>query len=336
MAGHYKTVLVACPGNAMTAGPEAIHQLVADLVRLGQPAAVVYFPFDRTFDTAVPYRKYHAPVVPYRDVAGELIVFPEIVTTYALKVRHAVAAIWWMSVNNFTCVRYGHPWRDKIRYFKYTLKGLRPWGGVQALKHLKNFAQSDYAMKFLAGNGIDGVLLSDAIPVYTTPAYLQEVRGKRAMAVRSNRILFNPHKGKKITQQLIAAFPDWDFMPLAGYNREQLADIFLGSKMYMDFGHHPGKDRLPREAAIHGCCVITGLNGSAGNDIDVPIPAAYKFDTNDAAFVEKFGRQVQRLIEDFDHCSAEFDHYRDIISREQLEFDRQIVHAFGITSETRQ
>jgi len=330
MLGHYKTIFVACPGNAMTAGPEAIHQLVADLIRLGQPAAVVYFPFDRVFETAQPYRKYEAPVASYRDVAGDLIVFPEIVTTYALRVRHADAAIWWMSVNNFTCVRYGHPWRDKIRYFKYTLKGLRPWRGIQALKHLKHFAQSDYAMKFLAANGIDGVMLSDAIPVYTTPAYLGEVAGLRDLARRGNRILFNPHKGKKITQQLLAAFPEWEFMPLVGYNREQLAEIFLESKLYMDFGHHPGKDRLPREAAIHGCCVITGLNGSAGNDVDVPIPAAYKLDANEPAFIEKFGRVVRRLFDDFDTCAADFAHYREIISREQIEFDRQIVNAFGI------
>ena len=326
----YKTVLVTCPGNATTAGPEAIHQLVADLIRLGQPAAVVYFPFEQTFETAPAYRKYAAPVAHYRDKAGDLIVFPEIVTTYALKVRHANAAIWWMSVNNFTCVRYGHPWRDKIRYFKYFLKGLRPWGGVAALKHLRHFAQSHYALDFLASHNVQAEMLSDPIPAYTTQEYLDDLAIKLPRTVRQNRILFNPHKGAKITQRLKATYTDWEFMPLVGYGREQLSDIFMGAKLYIDFGHHPGKDRLPREAAIHGCCVITGLNGSAGNAIDLPIHAKYKLDEKNDGFVDEFGLRVRKIFDDFDVCMRDFAGYRQIIAREQDEFDRQIVRAFGI------
>ena len=326
----YKTVLVTCPGNATTAGPEAIHQLVSDLIRLGQPAAVVYFPFDQTFETAPAYRKYAVPVARYRDLAGDLIVFPEIVTTYALKVRHADAAIWWMSVNNFTCVRYGHPWRDKIRYFKYFLKGLRPWGGVAALKHLRHFAQSHYALDFLASQNVRAEMLSDPIPVYTTQQYLDTLAGKLPQAVRENRILFNPHKGAKITARLRAAYANWEFMPLVGYGREQLAEIFLGAKLYIDFGHHPGKDRLPREAAIHGCCVITGRYGSAGNAVDLPIPETYKLDEKRDGFVAEFGSRVRKILDDFNSCSRDFEDYRQIIANEQHVFDRQIVAAFGL------
>ena len=54
MHSLYRTVLIACPGNAMTAGPEAIHQLASDLIRLGHNAAVVYFPFSKEFETQNP------------------------------------------------------------------------------------------------------------------------------------------------------------------------------------------------------------------------------------------------------------------------------------------
>ena len=326
----YKTVFVSCPGNATTAGPEAIHQLVADLIRLGQPAAVVYFPFEQAFVTVPAYRKYAAPIARYRDRAGDLIVFSEIVTTYALKVRHADAAIWWMSVNNFTCVRYGYSWRDKIRYFKYFLKGLRPRGGVAALRHLRHFAQSHYALDFLALHNVRAELLSDPIPVYTTQNYQDELARKLPQSVRENRILFNPHKGAKITARLRAAYPDWEFMPLVGYGREQLAEIFMGANLYIDFGHHPGKDRLPREAAIHGCCVISGRNGSAGNTFDLPIPESYKLDEKRAGFVDEFGSRVRKIFDDFNSCARDFEAYRQIISNEQHEFDRQIVAAFDL------
>jgi hypothetical protein len=329
MPSQYQTILIACPGNAMTAGPEAIHQLASDLIRLGHNAAVVYFPFSEEFQTPEPYKKYKLPIARYRDIEGELIIFPEIVTTYALKVQHAQAGIWWMSVNNYTCVRYGNAFRDKLRYLKNMIKGLRPLGGLRSLSHLKHFAQSYYALDFLRSNGISGQLLSDPIPVYTSQAYLDKLPLSLSTASRKNTILYNPHKGKKVLQSLMAHFPDWHFFPLVGFNREELAAQFLKSKLYIDFGHHPGKDRLPREAAIHGCCVITGLYGSAGNALDVNIPPAYKIDSRLPDFFSLFEIQVNLIFNHFEKCSLEFVDYRNTIAQEQIEFDRQIEHAFA-------
>lgn len=326
----YKKVYVCCPGNAMTAGPEAIHQLVADLNRLGQPAAVVYFPFDAEFSTVPAYQKYQVPISKYVDEEDSLIIFPEIVTTYAFKVRNAKAAIWWMSVNNFTCERYGRVWRDKLRYFKYFLKGLRPLRGIHSLKKFIHFAQSHYALEFLRKNGITGQLLSDPIPVYTSDKYLEDVIYKYSVAKRENIILYNPHKGTLITKRLMQKYPAWTFKPLQGYNRDQLAEIFLSSKIYIDFGHHPGKDRLPREAAIHGCCVITGKNGSAQNPIDVNIPQECKFNERTTDFEDSFGKLVEDIFNNFNNYFLRFGSYRATISLEQKEFDRQIMQAFDI------
>ena len=332
MYSLYRTVLIACPGNAMTAGPEAIHQLASDLIRLGHNAAVVYFPFSKEFETPKPYIKYQVPIIKYRDIKDELFIFPEIVTTYALKLRHAKAAIWWMSVNNYTCVRYGYAWRDKLRYLKNVAKGLRPIGGMKSLSKLKHYAQSNYALDYLKSNGINGQLLSDPIPIYTSHDYLQSLQEKCSKATRSNTILYNPHKGKKVIDLLISYFPNWHFFPLSGFNREELANKFLGSKLYIDFGHHPGKDRLPREAAIHGCCVITGLYGSASNYLDVNIPSSYKIDPQVKSFLDTFKEKVSLIFNDFEKCSAEFSEYRETISQEQVEFEKQINQIFSIPS----
>jgi hypothetical protein len=44
----FSSVLVICAANAVTAGPEDLHQLVAELNRLGKSAAIVYdFPDTR-------------------------------------------------------------------------------------------------------------------------------------------------------------------------------------------------------------------------------------------------------------------------------------------------
>jgi hypothetical protein len=217
-------------------------------------------------------------------------------------------------------------------------KGLRPLGGIKSLRHLKHFAQSYYAIDFLKSNGISGQLLSDPIPVYTSQTYLDTLPlllSNASRATRTNTILYNPHKGKKVLQSLMARFPEWYFFPLVGFNREGLATQFLKSKLYIDFGHHPGKDRLPREAAIHGCCVITGLYGSANNARDVNIPASYKIDSRLADFFKRFEEQVSLIFNHFDQCANEFAEYRNTIAREQIEFDRQIESAFAAQSRSK-
>ena len=46
---------------------------------------------------------------------------------------------------------------------------------------------------------------------------------------------------------------------------------------YIDFGPHPGMDRLPREAALAGCVVVTNREGAANFDEDTPLPSQFKF-----------------------------------------------------------
>ncbi|GAC1528457.1 MAG: hypothetical protein NVS2B4_06440 [Ramlibacter sp.] len=314
----------------MTAGPEALHQLVAEALLLGQPAEIVYHPFDASFETPAPYRKYNAPVGRYADVAGTMIVFPEIFASLSLRVRHAEAAIWWMSVNNYTGQRYDRPWRDRLRAWKYTLVGRRPWGGVKALGHLRNFAQSDYARTFLAGHGVASEPLSDPIPVYTDPLYLADLGLRRAAAQRGDTILYNPKKGAAITARLKSACPQLRFQPLVGLDRDQLAQAFLAAKLYIDLGHHPGKDRLPREAAIHGCCVIAARHGSAANPVDMPIPERWKLDVRSPGFERQFSDVSREVLSRFQDCQAELAAYRDVIAREPSAFRKQVAAALAL------
>lgn len=324
---RYQKVLVVCPGNAMTAGPEALHQLVERMNALGQPTVMVYHPFNQTFAIPQAYQKYKVPVGKYEDCSKNLIIFPEIFTKLALQTRGMQAAIWWMSVNNFTGVRYQKPWRDTLRFLKNKIKGRIPWRGISALRELQHFAQSHYATMFLQGNGIASLPLSDPIPLYTEASYLEKLPEQLAQAQRTNRIFYNPHKGIAVTNQLKSSFPGWEFIPLTGYNREQLAQHFLGGKLYIDFGHHPGKDRLPREAALHGCCVITGRYGSTANDVDVPINPRYKLDPGAIHFLVDFEREVQRIFSATADCQNELAVYRRTIANEPANFDTQITAA---------
>jgi hypothetical protein len=157
---------------------------------------------------------------------------------------------------------------------------------------------------------------------FLTDKYLDKIDHKQ------NIILYNPTKGWKITQQLITRYPQWKFFPLKGLNRDQLSEKLYSAKLYIDFGHHPGRDRMPREAAMHGCCLITGKLGSAGNTIDLPIPAQYKFDSNAPGFIEAFGVLAKDVMDNFPKHYAIFDAYRKWLQDEPRIFKQQIADYF--------
>jgi hypothetical protein len=157
---------------------------------------------------------------------------------------------------------------------------------------------------------------------FLTDKYLDKIDHKQ------NIILYNPTKGWKITEQLMTRYPQWKFLPLKGLNRDQLSEKLYNAKLYIDFGHHPGRDRMPREAAMHGCCLITGKLGSAGNDVDLPIPAQYKFDSNAPGFIEDFGVLAQDVMNNFPKHYATFDTYRKWLQDEPRIFKQQIADYF--------
>ena len=56
---------------------------------------------------------------------------------------------------------------------------------------------------------------------------------------------------------------DVDFVPIRDMNKAQVRDALFGARLYIDFGHHPGKDRVPREAAVAGAVVLLREAGAA-------------------------------------------------------------------------
>ena len=320
---NYKKILIVCPAGAVTGGPEALHQLCAHMNSLGLPAFMCYLPFDQLANAPKPYERYDTQSAQYEDAPGNLIIFPEVDPMLALNVKHARAALWWLSLENFLERRHVSSLYDKIRYMKRVIQGRRPWGGARALKTLLHFSQTEHSSQYLRSCGIEPIPLIDSINEdFLTNRYLDRIDHKQDL------ILYNPTKGWRITRKLIEAFPQWQFVPLKSLNREQLSEKLYAAKLYIDFGHHPGRDRMPREAAMHGCCLITGRLGSAGNAIDLPIPNQYKLDSSSLQFIMQFGEIASQVLNEFPNHYLAFNSYRQWLINEPEIFKKQIKDYF--------
>lgn len=320
---QFRKILVVCPANMVTGGPEALHQLVHHMRAMGLPAYMVYTPFGQSADTPVPYRKYQVEQARYEDAPDICIIFPEIYPMEALKVRHAKAALWWLSLDNFLERKNVSRIRDSYHYTRSVLRLKKPLFGVRSLRNLAHYTNTKYASDYLVKYGIEPKMLCDSID----EAYLhldQKIHPQN----RKNIILFNPKKGKKITQSLIETFPEFEFLPIAGYSFTELVTIFSSSKLYIDFGHFPGPERLPREAAILGCCILSGKLGCSGNPYDFPIYNTYKLDIKDKNFKSNFKIMTESIFSDFVTHHIKFENFRNYLRTTPDTFKKQISDYF--------
>ena len=117
------------------------------------------------------------------------------------------------------------------------------------------------------------------------------------------------------------------WIPLINLTNYQVRELLMTSKVYVDFGNHPGKDRFPREAAICGCCVITGKRGSAKFERDVLIEEKYKFvDSKESG--KDIIKCIKNCFNNFENSQEEFVSYRKMISQEQQQFENDVKRLF--------
>lgn len=311
--------IIVCSPNAISGGPELLHQLVDALRDLGRNAFICYYPFQIKHECPAPYKIYNSPQTKIEDSAENLIILPETATLIAKSIKKANISIWWLSVDNYFHWERNSHLTDFIRTYSTLINWRLP---LFKLRKYHHYAQSFYAKEFLQKNNINPDVLTD----YISNAHTNH---KTNPPPKKNIITFNPAKGLTKTTKLKEKYPDFDFVPIKNLNTTQVRDLLTSAKIYMDFGHHPGKDRLPREAALAGCCIITGVCGSAQFYEDIPIPKEYKLNDKSDSYLLNFRHIATRIFENFNTCSKDFDQYRSIIKNEPSQFKLQVESIFN-------
>lgn len=309
-------IYVVAPNRHPTGGVELLHQFVDAVNTSAGTARIVYFPFHGSHSRPKAYEKYACPqaLVGEADKSGSVVIIPETLTHLIRHFSYASVFVWWLSVDNY----FGSL---KLRYLiANRLLPFRHWT-VRADPRISHLAQSQYAIDFLRKNGVLGArLLTDYLnPDFITAAQQVDVRCKKDI------VLYNPAKGMARTRQVLGLIPAHiKTVALEGMTRAQMVDTLASAKVYIDFGNHPGKDRIPREAAIMRCCVLTNRRGSAANSVDVPISDEYKIDDTCSGFALEAARQVSRIIENYPAAGVRYESYRQIIQGEQRNFQKQV------------
>jgi hypothetical protein len=305
-------IYLTASNNVVTGGVEATYQLYYILKKLGHnPKLLLLSPnihpqfhsnwlelHKQSFIPNFPdvYKKYNIDVndlvYEVEDTSNNFFLAPEIFPDMLSAFNSIQKGIWWLSVDNGV----GPDQRNFI--------------SERNTQDIWHFYQSEYAHWFLLNNGVTRVAkLTDFVS--------WEYRNLSInLDTKQNQILYNPKKGADITTQLIQNHPEFKFTPIQGMTPNQVKELMLTSKIYIDFGHHPGKDRIPREAALCGCCVVTGFKGSAMFFDDVNINSKYKFGED----LSGFSKLVEDIFNNFESNYNQFVFYRKQINLEEKQF----------------
>ena len=320
----YKKIYVCSPTDRVTGGTELLQQLVYKLRKIGQNAYVYYLAsYEGSEVEKVFGDRYSNPTATkIEDDRDNILIAAESCIATLLPFKNITKAIWWLSVDNYGGALKKNPHFLLRCYFK-VLDKLYSMFDNEWL----HFVQSEYAYQYCLN---DRGIKSDHIYCladYLSRAFIDSnMGGVKLGNDRKDIVLYNPLKGKEFTQQLIKQNNSFDWRPIVNMTSQEIASLMKRSKVYIDFGNHPGKDRIPREAAICGCCIITGKRGAAHNNIDIEIPDKYKFDETE---VYQIGETIQYCLIHFDDCYKDFEGYRNKIRQEEAVFEKEICEIFN-------
>lgn len=312
-------VIVICPGGAATGGVELLHQLVDSLALSGCDAAICYYPFFKKFSMPPQYLKYRCPVIEYSDLKRKdaTVILPEVYSYLAPKFLPSHIYLWWMSVDNY--INSGS-WLFAVKNFFLPWRYANISNSAFAAEFHGHLHQSEYARIFLEKNNVTGsVYLSD----YINNEYVDR-SAQIDYSKKKNIVVYNPAKGIEQTSKILPLLSGVDVVPIINMSRHDVMDLLASAKIYIDFGNHPGKDRIPREAASLGCCVITNRRGSADNPVDIPIGDNYKIDDYKEGFERQAAEKILEVIHNFNDHRPNFDRYRENISSDKSLFEQSV------------
>ena len=308
-------VLMMCPANVATGGVESIHKFAYELNKIKNMDVKIYYVNLKSSNPQPPeYAEYGIDYVTelpegYKDV----IIFPDI---WANRVndeiyKDCIKAINWAGVD----VYY---WNNPIE----------TQGDFLKQKDVIHLVQMQYAKDHLMERGVkeNHIIHVSDVPNKLFYEDYEEVP-------RNNLVLFNPLKVTDFQRLVMnrAKGMNIAFKPLEHLTREQMAQAMREAKLYIDFGVFSGRERIPREAVLSGCCVLTSRSGCAEYYEDVALDDKWKFEVSEPNNVANVLNTMLDILRHYDECKNEFDSYRKSLrkDREDLPKDcKKIAKAF--------
>jgi len=283
-------IQILIPGGGFYGGLESLHQFVYMANSLGVEISCVYIPTQNIIGKNITFKK-NINLKNYKikidrkidDTKNVCLVVPETFTGYIRAIRKAKISIWWLSVDNYIDKIKSENQQNLRNYlvllanfsrkFFFSIINLNHYNKSLSLKEIKNkkiihLCQSYYSYEFLKKKKLKNLLmLKDFIQSRNRKKFKKKID-----------IILNSNKGQKYNDLFTKEYNEiFKIEKLKNMSLKQTQKKLNQSRFFIDFGHHPGRDRIPREAVSQGSKILIKKEGAAKNKFDVNIDDNYKF-----------------------------------------------------------
>ena len=343
-------IYIFAPANTYTGGPECLHQLAYHLKQIFRVKTLMfYLPNEVKKPTHEYFKHYKVKFTKIiQDKKENILIMPEhyLYLKEGLKYSKIRKIIWWLSLDNYFGFKFRYQntkllrsiikipfnlisifnkltsfyfgilsYHDYLKFI-YKFEDLKKQSEIsQADKHLmQSYYSYDYLKKDL--NNLE--FLFD----FQNKKIIQNSKYKS----KKENIICYSHKSGEFLKFFIQS-NDKKFIELKNFSAKQIIEIFRKSKIYIDFGYHPGKDKMPREAALFNNCIITNTKGSAYNSYDIPINKKFKFKQRNSE-IKKLDVLIEKIFKNYKEEIKLYGRYKKQILNEEKNFKKQLLKIF--------
>lgn len=336
-----KTYYLVCPKGVHTGGPTAIHQLATALTQAGRRVYLMPSSGTRSNEPHPTYAAFGHTWIDEIDESEAAVIITSESDLQALvnTPPNTTRAVWWLSIDNSPYFRHEFGYRRGLftrrEYYRRKLRRLalvaaRKRQSRRSIRSILNdaqhFTQSHYARTVIY-SVLD--LQSEMLSDYTTPITTTEraYMSDEPLHGRKLRVAINPRKGMEIAEHLMNARDDIEWKMIKGLTPQGVWDLLADSDIYLDLGHHPGKDRMPREAALAGTVVALVARGAGYYEQDYAIDPTFRIPdcgTNKLTALAAH-RVLDVIASDLSASRARQERFRATIAQERQAFEAEVL-----------
>jgi len=325
------TFYIICPANFASGGPEDLHQLAAELRNNGYNVFMHYLEYKKKKFPSPVHKEYDHFRLPYaekiKNHPQNVLIYPETYCLYLWDKRYSKAqkVVWWLSVTNFFLTlkkRQDYLERKNKNFFKRLYKNQT----VPTLENVKetdvlHVAHSYFSLDFLKQNNFN---ILGQVQDYMDDMFYEN---EEIRSIKQDIVIYNGVKNGEFLEKIKLKSTNLVWLEMKNMTLIEIAECMKKAKVYVDFGYHPGKEKMPREACLLDCCLIIGKEGSAKFKEDMPIKDEYHFEKKDEN-IPQIINVIRDCLLNYNTKINDFSDYKNVLLKEKETFSSDVRKVF--------
>ncbi len=160
-------------------------------------------------------------------------------------------------------------------------------------------------------------------PAFLLGDYPRSLPGVADVQRQRNVVTYNGAKGQWKVGELKALLPDIEFRPIQNMSFDEVCRNLAASALYVEIGHLPGRDRLPREAALLGTPCIMLARGAGFCWDDFPIGVDYRIPYT-IDWAQYMAPVIQAALDDPETIRRVQEPFRDWVAGEKARYEQAV------------